>query len=161
MPNDFLPESGCVKAIKFKPSSAMYEIDNFELDKINTEYASGLVTIDNVRVGSSDAYAKIVALDNYKALYRFGSNFSSLEIHGKIYIGPNGAAANDTLGFVEDFYQNNRLSVKDEPLRVSIANDAAYFAYLVDLTYSQPDLNFGIIHYTITGIVLDNPNPGK
>lgn len=132
----------------------------YKVDGLQPQYKScGLLTVDSIKIGSSDIGAPIVALDDYKAIYKFGSNFSRVEIQGKVYIGPDGkSSALDTL---ENFFQSNRLSRKKTPVKVSIASSAAYFAYLLNLEYSQPDLDFGIITYSITGLVLDNPSPGK
>lgn len=154
MAENFLPGAGSVIE-SYKKGTSMYKVEGLE-----PKYEScGMLTVDSIKIGSSDIGAPIVALDDHKAIYKFGSNFARVEIQGKVYIGPDGkSSALDTL---ESFFQSNRLSKKTTPVKVSIASSAAYFAYLLNLEYSQPDLDFGMIAYSITGIVLDNPSPGK
>lgn len=154
MAENFLPGAGSVIE-SYKKGTSLYKVEGLEPKYENC----GLLTIDCIKTGSVDIGAPIVALDDYKAIYKFGSNFSRLEIQGKVYVGKDGKSG--SLSTLESFFQSNRLSKKTSPVKVSIASSAAYFAYLLNLEYSQPDLDFGIITYSITGVVLDNPSPGK
>lgn len=154
MAENFLPGAGSVVE-SYKKGTSMYKVEGLEPGPS----MCGMLTVDSIRTGSSDLGAQIVALDNHKAMYRFGSNFSSLEIQGKVYIGPDGRS--DALDMLEAFFQSKRLSASKAPVKVSIATTAAYFAYLTSLEYAQPNIDFGLISYAIRGVVLDNPSPGK
>lgn len=114
---------------------------------------AGLITIDNIEVTEQDIATPIVAVDNYRAIYRFGQGFGRINIQGTLYFGCHSSAASSVVGRVTSAFNQLRLASKKKPVNVSIASGYKCKAYLISMSFGQADQQFDKVTYVISGLV--------
>lgn len=122
---------------------------------------NALITIDNIEVNESDIATPIVAVDDYRAIYKFGQGFGKINIIGTIYIG---SRANDKSGpderklieKVVKAFDKLRISSRTKPIKVSIASGYSCMIYLTNITLGQADPQFDKLTYVISGLIAPN-----
>lgn len=166
MARNFLKGAGLVAATANRKSSA-YKIQGGSLGRVLTQQGvtnKGVILIDGIVIKDSDITLPVVAVDDYRVLFRFGKNFGSVQIAGTIYLGPTdcGNGRNSKLvRQVSNAFEQDRVSKKGKPIKVSVASGEAYPCYPVDLTFSQVDADKNSIKYNIECILAPVPSGGK
>lgn len=145
----FLKGKGAVIKVKGSGSCA-YKVQGWPGRR---KVGSGLITIDNIEVTESDIATPVVAVDNYRAIYRFGQAFGKINIQGTLYFGCHSGAASSVVGMVTSAFNQLRLSSQKRPINVSIASGYKCKAYLTSLTFGSTDQQFDKVTYVISGIV--------
>lgn len=146
---DLLTGAGCVVKVKGSGQSA-YKISGWPSGKVG----AGLITIDDIQPTEADIASPVVAVDDHRAIYRFGSNFGQIQVHGTIYLGSSkGASAAGVLSKVASAFKKIRLSKKKAPTNVSITSGYKCKAYFTGLAFGQSDPNVNKVAYTITGLI--------
>lgn len=134
--------------VKGKGSAGAYKIDGWETGKIGT----GLITIDDIQPVEQDIATPIVAVDDHRALYKFGKNFGTIQVHGTIYMGSVEKSEN-IIQKVTKAFDTLRLSSKSEPVNVSIAKGYKCKAYFTQMAFGQADANVNKIAYMLSGLI--------
>lgn len=140
---------GCVVRVQGGKSS-IYKIDGWP----SGLSGGSLITIDSIITHESDIARPIIAVDNYRALYRFGKNFGEVVVHGSIYLGSvDKNSSGSAIGAVSGAFESMRLSNKKTPTNVSIASGYRAKVYFNALEFgeSQPEINK--ITYSMRGII--------
>jgi hypothetical protein len=148
MAKDFLTGAGCVVRVKGKGSAGAYKIDGWKTGQVGT----GLITIDDIQPVEQDIATPIVAVDDHRALYKFGKNFGTIQVHGTIYMGSIEKSEN-IIQKVTKAFDKLRLSSKSKPVNVSIAKGYKCKAYFTQMTFGQADANYNKIAYMLSGLI--------
>lgn len=127
---------------------------------------NALITIDNIEVNESDIATPIVAVDDYRAIYKFGQGFGKINIVGTIYLG--GRAADNSgpddrklIDKVVGAFDKLRIANRTKPTKISIASGYSCMAYLTNITIGQADPQFDKLTYVIGGIIAPNSRKSK
>lgn len=130
---------------------SIYKIEGFKTGLLKI---GALITIDAIIPKEADIARPIIAVDNYRSLYRFGKNFGEILVRGSIYMGSvDKGSSVDVIGKVTKAFEKLRLSAKKTPTNVSIASGYRAKVYFTTLQFgdTQPDINK--ITYTMSGII--------
>lgn len=154
MAKDFLTGAGCVVRVKGKGAAGAYKIDGWNIGQMG----SGLITIDDIQPVEQDIATPVVAVDDHRALYKFGKNFGTIQVHGTIYMGSTEKSeksekSENIIQKVTKAFDELRLSSKSEPVNVSIAKGYKCKAYFTQMTFGQADANFNKIEYMLSGLI--------
>lgn len=153
MAKDFLTGAGCVVRVKGSSSNAAYKIDGWPTGLMG----HSLITIDSINPVEQDIAHPVVAVDNHRALYKFGKNFGQITVRGTVYLGPSrGAAGADVLGQVSNAFDKLRLASKGKPVNVSITSGYKCKAYFTSMGFGEADPNVNKVAYVLNGIVTPN-----
>ena len=152
MAKDFLTGAGCVVRVKGKGSAGAYKINGWPAGKVG----KGLITIDDIQVTEKDIATPIVAVDDHRALYKFGKNFGEITVRGTIYLGSTSNKSNNVVQKVAKAFKSLRLSTKSQPTNVSITSGYKCKAYFTQMSFGEADPNFNKIQYIIGGLVAPN-----
>lgn len=149
MASDFLTGAGCVVRVKGSSSGAAYKIAGWPTGQVS----NGLITIDDIKPSEQDIATPIVAVDDHRALYKFGKNFGQINVSGSIYLGPAKGASNAVLKAVKGAFDSLRLSSKSSPVNVSITSGYKCKAYFTGLAFGGADPNINKVGYILTGLI--------
>lgn len=151
MSKDLLTGAGCVVKVKGNGSAGAYKIQGWPTGKIGT----GLITIDDITPEEQDIATPIVAVDNHRALYKFGKNFGTIKVKGTVYLGSN-KSRSSVVQRVSKAFKSLRLSSKSKPVNVSITSGYKCKAYFTNFAFGEADPNHNKITYILTGVVAPN-----
>lgn len=140
--------AGCVVRVKGNSKGAAYKIDKWKTGQIG----NGLITIDDIQPSEGDIATPIVAVDDYRSLYRFGKNFGQIQVHGTVYLGPAKGSSN-VLKSVKSAFDSLRLSSSKSPVNVSITSGYKCKAYFTTMAFGQADPNVNKVTYILQGLV--------
>lgn len=149
MAKDFLTGAGCVVRVKGSGTSGAYKISGWKTGQIG----NGLITIDNIQPTENDIATPVVAVDDHRALYKFGKNFGQIQVNGTIYLGRADNTSNNVIGAVKGAFDSLRLSSKSSPVNVSITSGYKCKAYFTGLSFGQADPNYNKLTYVLTGLI--------
>lgn len=154
MSKDFLTSAGCVVKVKGNNLSGAFKIQGWPTGQRDT----GLVTIDDITPEEHDIATPVVAVDNHRALYKFGRNFGTINVKGTIYLGASrkGGSHNSIIQSVTRAFDSLRLASKSSPVNVSITSGYKCKAYFTQFAFGQADPSLNKITYVMTGIITPN-----
>jgi hypothetical protein len=115
---------------------------------------SSPILIMGVDLGQSDVVSPVLCLDNYKVFYTFGQNFGKVTIAGMVLLGPMGAVSQAGFNRLVNFFWQNRVSVKQSPITVSVDQNA-YLVYLTGMGIGSADPEFHTLPFQLYGTLLD------
>ncbi len=120
-----------------------------------------LITIDNIEVNENDIATPIVAVDDYRAIYKFGQGFGKINILGTIYLGSRSEGSSDgdsrdLIGMITKAFDKIRLANRSKPVKVSIASGYSCMAYFTTISIGQADSQFDKLTYVIHGLIAPN-----
>jgi hypothetical protein len=148
MSKDFLTSAGCVVKVKGKGSSGAYKIQGWPTGQVGT----GLITIDDILPEETDIATPVVAVDDHRALYKFGRNFGSITVRGTIYLGAN-TKPSSAVQSVSKAFESLRLSSESKPVNVSITSGYKCKAYFTQFAFGQADPDKNKIAYAMLGTI--------
>lgn len=150
MAKDFLTGAGCVVRVKGnKGTAGAYEIQGWPVGQTG----NGLITIDDIQTTEQDIATPIVAVDDHRALYKFGKNFGSITVSGTIYLGSVKDKPETIIQKVTSAFNQLRLSSKSEPVDVSISSGYKCKVYFTQLGFGQANAEFNKISYKLVGLI--------
>lgn len=152
MAKNFLTGAGCVVRVNGRGSGGAYKINGWPVGQIG----KGLITIDDIQVTERDIATPIVAVDDHRALYKFGKNFGEITVRGTIYLGSASNKSNGVVQRVTKAFKSLRLSSKSTPVNVSITSGYKCKAYFTQFTFGEADPNFNKVSYIMGGLVAPN-----
>jgi hypothetical protein len=115
----------------------------------------------SIQVMDFDVTGKVICLNDKRVLYEFGKGFGTIKVDGELFIGPaksgttgRGAiTANDaSLGRIIDWFNENRVSARTEPLTIQTSGEHGefvFFASSFSVNGIQPEI--GLVSFSITG----------
>lgn len=148
MSKDLLTGAGCVVKVKGSGSAGAYKIQGWPTGQVGT----GLITIDDITPEEQDIATPIVAVDNHRALYKFGKNFGTITVRGTVYLGSN-KSRSAVAQKVASAFKSLRLSSKSKPVNVSITSGYKCKAYFTTFAFGQADPNYNKLSYVLSGVV--------
>lgn len=157
---DIFAGSDCaVYSLKPDKSSA-YKIEGSALSILTETLGDGtLVQIADVQVDDQDIALPVVATDNVRVLFKFGRDFGSVNIIGRIYRGAlSGSCANyDVVMRIKDAFDEARLSATSNPTIVSVAGANGYPVYPIHFKLSDAQGETNSIGFVIGCILAPDP----
>lgn len=149
MAKDFLTGAGCVVRVKGQGTAGAYDIQGWPVGIMG----SGLITIDDIQTTEQDIATPVVAVDDHRALYKFGKNFGHITVSGTIYLGSVKDKPETIIQKVTSAFNDLRLSSKSEPVDVSISSGYKCKAYFTQFGFGQADAEFNKIAYKMVGLI--------
>lgn len=149
MAKDFLTGTGCVVKVKGNSKSGAFKVDKWSTGKIGT----GLITIDDIQPTEQDISYPVVAVDDHRAIYKFGKNFGQIVVRGTIYLGSNTEKSSKVIQRVNKAFQQLRLASSSSPVNVSITSGYKCKAYFTSLAFGQADPNVNKVAYVLSGLI--------
>ena len=147
MSKDILTSAGCVVKVKGNGAGA-YKVQGWPTGKMGT----GLITIDDIIPEENDIATPVVAVDDHRALYKFGKNFGTITVRGTVYLGANNKKSN-TAQAVAKAFKALRLSSKSKPVNVSITSGYKCKAYFTQFAFGESDPDTNKIKYALVGLI--------
>lgn len=145
----FLKGKGAIIKVKGSGSCA-YKVQGWPARR---KIGAGLITIDNIEATESDIAVPITAVDDYRAIYRFGKAFGKITIQGTLFFGCHSGAGSTVMQAASSAFDQLRLSSKKKPVNVSIASGYKCKAYLTSISFGQADQQFDRVTYVINGLI--------
>lgn len=156
----FLAGRGVVVRIGEGARSSAYQLKNAGgLENLfnKADSKNGIALITNVDVQDKDIALTVVCTDDFRALYSFGRDFGRASIHGTAFFGGKGTGSCDSseavLKELVDGFQSVRLSKKQDPCELSIANAGAWKLYPVALELKDANGAMNSLNFTIDAII--------
>lgn len=152
MAKDFLTGTGCVVQVKGNSKSGAFKIDKWPTGKIS----NGLITIDDIQPTEQDISYPVVAVDDHRAIYKFGKNFGQIVVRGTIYLGSNTEKSSKVIQRANQAFQKLRLASTSKPVNVSITSGYKCKAYFTSMAFGQADPNLNRVAYILSGVIAPN-----
>lgn len=158
----FLQGAGLVLTTKRNRSSA-YKIKDAEaLSSILQQGPSNgsVALVTNIDIQDQDLPLPIVGTDDYRVLFQFGRDFGMLTIVLTVFMGAVDGPCKSKgkiLSQINQAFEQIRLSSRQKPISVSIADGKAYKCYPVKLMEGQVDAEHNSIQVQINCILAPTP----
>ena len=126
----------------------------YALEGLSSGGSSGpIVLIDSANVKDMDLVSPVSGLGNSKIIYVFGTAVSDVTISGRVLLGPSGKAS-DGISKVKSYFESNRVFKSRKGVNLSVPG-AAYRIQLVGFALGQPDAQYNIQQFVISGLLAD------
>lgn len=153
---NFFSSRACLVQINGQPgngSTFLYAVDGFPQGQ---QTDGSLILIDSIQLGDTDAITPKDALNDTHAVYLFGPTFTEIIVTGTIYLGQVNSAnssKSSSLGLIQSWFNNNRVSKKKEPVNVSIASDNGFKGkvFFYTLSLGQADILANSVQFIMRG----------
>jgi len=119
--------------------------------------ASTPVLIMGIEITQTDIISAVSCLNNIKVFYTFGQAFGNVVIRGEMLLGPLGSIQSDGVRVLSDYFNQQRVSNLKKPTTFSVAQ-TAYKMYMSGLMIGNVDVEFHVLPFVITGILIDPSN---
>ncbi len=119
--------------------------------------ASTPILIMGIELGQQDIVSPVSCLNNVKLFYTFGQSFGNVMIRGEMLLGPLGSVQSDGVRILNDFFNQQRVSNLKRATTFSIAQ-TAYQMYMTGLQIGQVDVEFHVLPFVFTGVLIDPAN---
>ena len=147
----FLAGRGCVYVVGEK-KAGIYRVEG--LSDIQGESGGGHVLIMSVHPIEQDLVLQHISINGKKILYTTGKDFGGLRITGEVLLGRE---AGDIVSRVQQWFDEVRIGVSDEPVNVS-AGGQAKKAYLVSFGLAEANAEYNTVGFTIDGLTATPEN---
>ena len=142
MSETFLAARGCVYVVGEK-KAGIYRVEG-----LSDIQGGGHVLINSVNPVEKDLVLQHISINGKKILYTTGRDFGGLSITGEILLG---SEESDIVSRVEQWFEQVRIGVSDEPVNVSTGGEAKK-AYLVVFGLAEVNPEFNTVGFTVQGI---------
>jgi hypothetical protein len=149
--NNFFPGPGCIYKVSQEGGSdkGYYNVDEFEQsDKFPVLWTG-------VNIEEKELFSPVRTLSKSNVLYTFGNDFGTVAIHGEILLGPAGGGGKEALEKVINFYQEKRLSVYKNKIKISAG--VGYAVYLTGLVIGSADPEYQTQQFSYIGFLAEPP----
>lgn len=141
--------------IKSGSAASAYKIEGSALSKLTkASEKGGVILITDVVIEDSDIALPVVATDDKRVLFKFGKDFGTVIITGRVYLGAKDCKSKTLLRTVQDAFDASRLSKASAPTKVSIAEAKAFPMYPTKLRFADTDPVTNSVGFTIYGILV-------
>lgn len=143
-------DRGTVYIVKGESSKGMYSVPGIE---------GKFTLINSMDIEEMDSFAAVATLDDQQIMYVFGKDTGNVKVAGEILLGTVGD--NEGVGEIKkmaDWFEQNRVSKKSTPVRISIAGAGAMSVYVVGLVFGAVNTELNILPFAIIGKTI---NSGK
>lgn len=148
-----MTDQDCAVLWKEQGSGRAYKIEGSSLSKLTSGSSQGsLILITDVVIEDVDIALPVVAADDVRVLFKFGKDFGSLTIVGRIFSG-NAACGSHLIKDVEDAFNSARLAKTTNPTKVSIAGGKSYASYPIKLRFSDTQAATNSVGFSIQCII--------
>lgn len=115
------------------------------------------ILIMGIELSQQDIVSPVSCLGNVKIFYTFGQAFGNVMIRGEMLLGPLGSVQSDGVRLLSDFFNQQRVSNLKKATTFSIAQ-TAYQMYMTGLQIGQVDIEFHVLPFVFTGVLIDPAN---
>lgn len=162
----FLTGKGCLVEVKpdANDTTSLYSIAGLD-DNIGQLKKDELLLIDSIDISSEDAALAKDALNDTHAIYVYGTTFSKVTVKGTIYMGSS-SKSSDSSGFTSNmvkeltrWFGDNRLSVKQGPVAVSMAKGFKGDVYFLKLRFGDTNPKINAVGFALEGLMTPTKKP--
>jgi len=153
MAESFLSTRGCV--YKYTAAGAGSGAGLFDLNPgFPSGNASSPILLTGVDITDQDIIFPVVTVENFKVIYRFGTDYGSVRITGVCLLGAVGTkGGGSSFSSAKAYFDRNRVSNRKTPIQVSVPGTNAYNVYLIGLNIGEPDPAFNIVPFAYLGTI--------
>jgi len=115
------------------------------------------VLIMGIEISQTDIVSAVSCLNNIKVFYTFGQAFGNVVIRGEMLLGPLGSIQSDGVRILNDYFHSQRVSNLKKATTFSVAQ-TAYKMYMTGLMIGNVDVEFHVLPFVISGVLIDPSN---